>query len=155
MRLSGSVLQSRDSAGKHRRYRHFCCLLDQIVLGHTFSCALSLRGTSLAVFLWFLLTGTLPKPCSSAASVLNNFFKICQNFVDHGMTLHYSPGFWLVVPDKHCRTSSRNRVLPMLCIPVETRTNPCQTAVVGIAPSGILWNTTSKLRNFTKILWRF
>ena len=60
----------------------------------TRSFSLSFRaGTVLAISLCFLLTGTLPKPCSSATSVLNEFFKICQNFVDHRMTLHCFQNF--------------------------------------------------------------
>ena len=39
---------------------------------------------------------------------------------------------------------------PVLWIRLETRTNLCLPAVVGIALSGILWNFTSKLRIFPK-----
>ena len=56
----------------------------------TLFCSRSLsRGASLSVSLRFLLTGILPKSCSSATSVLNEFFKMSQNLVDHRMPLHY------------------------------------------------------------------
>ena len=76
------------SAGKHRGYSQFAVFLTFFVLVTLF-CSHSLsRGASLSVSLRFLLTGTLPKSCSSATSVLNDFFNISQNFVDHWMPLH-------------------------------------------------------------------
>ena len=123
---------------------------DQFVHGHAIFFALSSQGH----FSYCLCVISADRYFAKTmfkcyVSFERNFQKKIQNFVDYRVTLHHSPGFWLVVPGKHCRTSSRNRVPPMLWIRLETRTNSCQTDVVGIAPSGILSNTTSKLRIFT------
>ena len=69
------------------------------------------RGASLPTSLWFLLTGSWPKSCFGATSVLNDFcHNRCQILVDPRMSLQHSQGFWLVVLGKHCKTSFRNRV---------------------------------------------
>ena len=52
------------------------------------------------------------KSCSSATSSLNKFFKMVKISLITGRRYIHSPGFCLVVPGKHCRTSSRNRCCP-------------------------------------------
>ena len=88
MLLSGSVLQNRDLAGKHRGYRHFCCLfLTSSCLG-TRSSSLSLLLLSRYDFCW---QGTLPNKTMFKCHVSFEriFFKNCQIFVDHKMTLQF------------------------------------------------------------------
>ena len=92
--IPGQSCKTMISAGKHRGFSLFAVFFLPFTclsrFFHSLSLSLSLslsRGASLSVSLCFLLTGTWPKSCLGATSVLNEFF---QNFVDHRMPLHYN-----------------------------------------------------------------
>ena len=88
MLYCGSVLQNQNFSRQKPWIQPICFLLDILRACHTFFARSLSRGASLFVSLCFLLTGTWPKSCLGATSVLNEVFKMCQNFVDHGMPLH-------------------------------------------------------------------
>ena len=64
--------------------------------------------------------------------------KKVSNIVDHKMPLHNSPGFWLIVPGNHCRTSSMNRVFFRAANTSWNKGDPCLSAVLEKAPAGTL-----------------
>ena len=86
MLSSGLILQNHDFSRQSPWIQPVRCRLVSFCACHAlFVLALS-RGASLSISFYFLLPA---KPCSSATSVLNEFFNISQNFVDHWMPLHY------------------------------------------------------------------
>ena len=95
MLFFGSVLQNHDLS---RQTSWFLSILAVFFVFARVRHALSRGAASFTVFLHFLLTGTGPKSCLGATSVLNEIFKVCQKFVDHWMPLYsLSKTYWIVV----------------------------------------------------------
>ena len=86
MLISGLILQNHDFSRQTPWIQPVRCLFDLFLACHAFLFSLSLAVRFSVCFLT-LSTDRYFAKCSSATSVLNEFFNMSQNFVDHRIPL--------------------------------------------------------------------